>query len=70
MKKSIQSLVAASATAALSTTVLAHPGHDHSALSAGLIHALFYGAIAAVTGLAVYLAVKHIRAKKQKQDKR
>lgn len=70
MKTTIRSLAAASAATVISNTALAHPGHDHSALSAGLIHALFYGAIAAVGAMAVYLAVRHIRSRKQKQDKR
>lgn len=45
-------------------TAMAHAGHDHSAASAGLVHALYYGAIAAVAGLAVYLVVKHFSKKK------
>lgn len=69
MKTTIRTLLV-SAGAAASTAVVAHPGHDHSALSSGFIHALFYGAIAAVAGLAVYLALRHIRGKKQSRNNR
>ncbi len=58
MKKSEKAMLAV-ATATASTSVLAHPGHDHGANTAMLSHVLFYGSIVAGLALIAFAAVKY-----------
>ena len=53
-------------TLIISPFVLAHPGHDHSALTSDAIHALFALSIISVVGLAVYLVAKHRKQQEKK----
>lgn len=58
---SIKKLMPTSAALmALSTTALAHPGHDHSHWSSSAHHALFLAALVLVAG-AGYSAYRHFR---------
>lgn len=50
-----------------STSVLAHPGHDHSAESSNLIH-LLWAAPAAVAGVLAYKLLKSTLEKKSSLD--
>ncbi|AFJ03609.1 hypothetical protein Q7C_2484 [Methylophaga frappieri] len=45
-------------------SAFAHPGHDHSAWTSGLIHAIFYLSIVGVVSAIAYSVHKKIKAKK------
>lgn len=63
MNKLYLSSVISAALTIFSTSVLAHPGHDHSAESSNLIHLLWAAPILLAAVLS-YKLVKHTLAKK------
>lgn len=58
MSKLVQ-LVFAGMALLVSSLSFAHPGHDHSATSSSLMHALFYVSIFALLATGVYLVKKN-----------
>jgi len=50
----------------MSTSAMAHPGHDHGANESMLVHVLFYGAIAAAVAFAVFIAYRQFSKKNEK----
>lgn len=51
---------------AASASAFAHPGHDHESIWSALIHAAFYGSLAAAAIMLTMVAAKKI---KQRQSK-
>ena len=64
-------LKALAATAATSITSIAyaHPGHDHSDISAVPIHLAYYGSIAGIIAMAAY-GVYYMRKKNAQKNTR
>ena len=68
MKSKIKALFF-SGVALLGAPAFAHPGHDHEAWTSELMHALFYGSIAAVVVLAAGIyASKRTQNLNKKED--
>ena len=53
-------VIAAVAAMALPGAALAHVGHDHAAADAPLMHAIYYGAYAAI-GVAIFAIARKMR---------
>ncbi|MBV7433756.1 hypothetical protein KRX19_01855 [Cardiobacteriaceae bacterium TAE3-ERU3] len=57
------------ATTTITSIAFAHPGHDHSDISAVPIHLAYYGSIAGIVALAAY-GVYYMRKKSAQKTTR
>lgn len=58
-KTGLTTMMAVLASVMMSTQALAHPGHDHNAQSAMLVHVLFYGSIVAAIAITVWFVYRN-----------
>lgn len=59
-------MMAIVASIMMTTQAIAHPGHDHHANSAMLIHVMFYGSIIAALGVCAWVGYRYVTKQSDK----
>ena len=66
LQTAVAAFMAVFATIMMSSTAMAHPGHNHAANESMLMHVLFYGSIAIAIAAVVWVAYRQLSKQNSK----